>query len=56
MSGVTMRQVLAWRLRRQHLDEPAPGVVEVTDRLCGVQAQVSSSAELAIAVRTGRPA
>ncbi len=56
VAGVTMRQVLAWRLRRQYLDEPAAGAVEVADRLCGVQAQVASSAELAVAVRTGRPA
>ena len=53
-----MQQVLAWRLRRQFLDPDAPAAdaVEVADRLCGVQAQVASSAALAVAVRTGRPA
>lgn len=53
---VTMAQVLAWRLRRQYLDDPAADAVEVADRLCGVQAQVASSAALAVTVRTGRPA
>jgi hypothetical protein len=45
-------QALAWRMRRQLLDPvgelSAPDVVR---RLCGVQAQVASSAELAIRVR-----
>jgi hypothetical protein len=49
---VTWGQVLAWRLRRQLLEPlgtlDAPGVVE---RLCGVQAQVPSSAGLAIRLR-----
>ena len=49
---VTWRQALAWRMRRQLLDPvgrvPVAGVVR---RLCGVQAQVASSAELAIRVR-----
>jgi len=53
--GVTRRQVLAWRMRRQLLDPvgrlSVPGVV---DRLCGVQAQVPSSAELAVRVRRER--
>ena len=58
VTGVTMRQVLAWRLRRQFLDggTPAENAVRVADRLCGVQAQVASSAVLAVSVRTGRPA
>jgi hypothetical protein len=46
------RQALAWRMRRHLLDpvgtQPVAGVVR---RLCGVQAQVASSAELAIRVR-----
>ena len=49
---VTWRQALAWRMERQLL-EPI-GELTVTDvvrRLCGVQAQVASSAELAIRVR-----
>jgi hypothetical protein len=49
---VTWPQALAWRLRRHLLDPisdvPAPDVVR---RLCGVQAQVASSAELAVRVR-----
>ena len=45
-------QVLAWRLER-HFLEPigSPRVTDVVDRLCGVQAQVASSAELAIRIR-----
>jgi hypothetical protein len=57
-SALTWSRVLAWRMRRQLLDpvgkSSAPDVVR---RLCGVQAQVASSAELAIRVRrqTSRP-
>ncbi|HSL26279.1 MAG TPA: winged helix DNA-binding domain-containing protein [Acidimicrobiia bacterium] len=49
---MTWRQALAWRMRR-HLLEPLtrPPVVEVVRRLCGVQAQVASSAELAVRLR-----
>jgi winged helix DNA-binding protein len=51
-------QALAWRLERQLL-EPVGGlpVERVVERLCGVQAQVASSAELAVRVRrrTSRP-
>src|SRR5213593_297839 len=55
---VSWRQALAWRMQRQLLDPvgklPVAGVVR---RLCGVQAQVASSAELAVRVRreTSRP-
>src|SRR6266700_1627041 len=49
---VTWRQALAFRMRRHLLDPggtmAVPGVVR---RLCGVQAQVASSAELAVRVR-----
>ena len=49
---VTWPQALAWRMQRQLLDPvgslPVPGVVS---RLGAVQAQVASSAELAIRVR-----
>ncbi|HEY3522685.1 MAG TPA: crosslink repair DNA glycosylase YcaQ family protein [Candidatus Limnocylindrales bacterium] len=50
--AVTWRQALAWRMRR-HLLEPvaAVSVDEVVRRLCGVQAQVPSAAELAIRLR-----
>ncbi|MGR7023277.1 DNA glycosylase AlkZ-like family protein [Geodermatophilus sp. URMC 62] len=56
---LTWRQVRAWRLRRHLLtplaeDEP-DDVVSVVARLCGVQAQVPSAAELAVAVRQRRP-
>lgn len=44
--------VLAWRMRRQLLEPVGTrGVVETVRALCGVQAQVASSAELAIALR-----
>ncbi len=55
---VTWRQALSWRIERHLLEPvgrlPVDGVVR---RLCGVQAQVASSAELAIRVRsrTSRP-
>lgn len=53
--SVTWPQALAWRMRRQLLDPvgalPVPRVV---GRLCGVQAQVASSAELAVRVRRER--
>jgi hypothetical protein len=49
---VTWQQALAWRMQRHLLDPigrlPVDGVVR---RLCGVQAQVASSAELAVRVR-----
>ncbi|MFB7949170.1 DNA glycosylase AlkZ-like family protein [Kitasatospora phosalacinea] len=66
---LTTDQVLRWRLHRQHLDAaptadgpPAAvdtsatsvaDVVAVVERLAGVQAQVPSAAELAVALRTG---
>ncbi|QKW18409.1 winged helix DNA-binding domain-containing protein [Kitasatospora sp. NA04385] len=52
---LTTAQVLEWRLRRQHLDadRSADGPVAVARRLAGVQAQVPSAAELAVALRTG---
>jgi hypothetical protein len=49
---ITWSQALAWRLRRHYLaDERAGSVEEVVGRLCGVQAQVASSADLAVRVR-----
>lgn len=49
---ITWPQALSWRMRRQLL-EPVGNlpVAAVVRRLCGVQAQVASSAELAIRVR-----
>jgi hypothetical protein len=49
---LTWPQVLAWRMRRQLLEPIGrSSVPDVVRRLCGVQAQVASSAELAIRVR-----
>src|SRR6184192_1263200 len=52
---VTWRQALAWRMKR-HMLEPvgAAPVDDVVRRLCGVQAQVASSAELAVRIRRQR--
>jgi Winged helix DNA-binding domain len=55
--SVTWQQVLGRRLRWQLVDEPsAPDAVTVVERLAGVQAQVPSAAELAVAVRRREPA
>ena len=49
---LTWPHVLAWRMRRHFLDRiEKRSVPEVVRRLCGVQAQVASSAELAVRVR-----
>jgi len=49
---LTWEQALAWRMRRQLLDPVDDrSVADVVRRLCGVQAQVASSAELAVRVR-----
>ena len=54
--GVTYDQVLAWRLRQQGLTPRTTAKVEqIVERLAGVQAQVASSAELAVATRQRRP-
>ncbi|MFI7000684.1 DNA glycosylase AlkZ-like family protein [Nocardia sp. NPDC050175] len=53
---LTWDQVFAWRLRRQYVAEPAAGVSEIVARLCGVQAQVTSAAEMAVALRSSAPA
>src|SRR5213594_1070251 len=49
---VSLQQALAWRMKR-HLLDPIGGlpVHQVVRRLCGVQAQVASSAELAVRMR-----
>jgi hypothetical protein len=62
---VSWEHALAWRVAQQLLGEPVPrpgtppppagSAVEAARRLAGVQAQVMSSAELAIGVRTGAP-
>jgi winged helix DNA-binding protein len=49
---ISWKQALAWRMRRHLLDPVGRRpVAEVVDRLCGVQAQVASSADLAIRIR-----
>src|SRR2546426_413216 len=49
---VTWRQALAWRMRRHYLDPVSDqSVAGVVRRLCGVQAQVASVAELCVRVR-----
>jgi hypothetical protein len=54
--SLTWEQVLAWRMIRQHLDPVDGGsAVEIARRLCGIQAQVPSSAALAVAVRQATP-
>lgn len=53
---VTWPQILAWRLDRQFVSgADGPDAVAVARRLCGVQTQVASSAQLAVAVRSARP-
>jgi Winged helix DNA-binding domain len=46
-------QVIAWRAARHHLDErvPATAMLEVVSDLCGLHAQVMSSAELTLWAR-----
>ncbi|MFA1545823.1 winged helix DNA-binding domain-containing protein [Actinomadura chokoriensis] len=56
MSSVTWAQVLAWRMRRQYIDPLGDAsAVDITRRLAGLQAQVASAAELAVAVRQATP-
>ncbi|MFD3745538.1 winged helix DNA-binding domain-containing protein [Nocardia sp. NPDC058633] len=53
MLSVGWDQVFAWRLGRQFVTAPTAGSVEdVATRLVGVQAQVASAAETAVAVRS----
>ena len=55
-TDLPLDRVLAWRVRRQLLDRPrGTDVLAVARRLCGVQAQVPSSADHAVAVRLPRP-
>jgi hypothetical protein len=53
---LTLGQVLAWRMKRHHLTTPgSASAVELARVLCGVQAQVPSSALQAVAVRQAAP-
>src|SRR5918997_5926377 len=51
--SLTWPEVLAWRLTRQHLDRRAPRgeALEVVSHVCGLHAQVMSSAELTLWAR-----
>ncbi|WP_069161104.1 winged helix DNA-binding domain-containing protein [Nocardia altamirensis] len=52
---LTWDQVFTWRLRRQFVEPQAKSVTEIVRRLCGVQAQVTSAAEMAVALRSAAP-
>ncbi|MEV6138226.1 winged helix DNA-binding domain-containing protein [Nocardia sp. NPDC051990] len=53
---VTWEQVFAWRLRRQFVTSPNDvATTEIVERLCGVQAQVTAAADLAVALRRSKP-
>ncbi len=53
---VTWKQVAAWRMQRQYVNPRTKrSASEIVGRLCGVQAQVWSSAELAVALRQTSP-
>jgi hypothetical protein len=45
-------QVCGWRLSRQHVTAPADDAIAVAARVCGVQAQVTSSAQFTVALRS----
>ncbi|WP_426514302.1 DNA glycosylase AlkZ-like family protein [Dactylosporangium sp. McL0621] len=55
--SLTWDSVLMWRCRRQWLHRPAEAAdpVAVVERLAGVQAQVTSAAEQAVAARQAEP-
>ncbi len=53
MLKLTWAQAAAWRVRRHHLDRRAPAgsMLAIAHRLCGLHAQVMSSAELTVWAR-----
>jgi Winged helix DNA-binding domain len=53
MLKLTWARVAAWRIRRHHLDQRAPAgsMLAVVSRLCGLHAQVISSAGLSVWAR-----
>ena len=55
MAALDWEQIRRTRLARSHLLEPAPRerLVDVVRDVCGIQAQVMASAELAISARVG---
>ena len=53
---VTWKQVATWRMQRQYVNPRTKrSASEIVGRLCGVQAQVWSAAELAVALRQTTP-
>ncbi|WP_280339219.1 DNA glycosylase AlkZ-like family protein [Nocardia neocaledoniensis] len=53
MMSVGWDQVFAWRLARQFVTVPSSGsAADIADRSAGIQAQVASAAETAVAVRS----
>src|SRR5882757_8827773 len=53
MLKLTWPRAAAWRMRRHHLDQRAPAgsLLAIASRLCGLHAQVMSSAELTVWAR-----
>src|SRR5512142_1144819 len=53
MLKLTWARAAAWRARRHHLDKRAPAgsMLALASRLCGLHAQVMSSAELTVWAR-----
>jgi len=53
MLKLTWARAAAWRIRRHHLDRRAPAgsMLAVASRLCGLHAQLMSSAELSVWAR-----
>jgi hypothetical protein len=53
LPSLTWRQAIAWRLARHHLRYPAPLeiVAAVADDICGLHAQLMSSAGLSLWAR-----
>ncbi|MEV0251434.1 winged helix DNA-binding domain-containing protein [Nocardia sp. NPDC050712] len=52
---LTWDQVFTWRLARHYVSESGPAVPAIVERICGVQAQVGSAAETAVALRSAKP-
>jgi hypothetical protein len=56
MLKLTWRRAAAWRVQRHHLDRRAPAgsMLAVASRLCGLHAQLMSSAELSVWARSAK--
>jgi uncharacterized protein YukE len=48
---ITWQAVVARRMRRQHLSEPAAGPVDAVRAMCGAHAQILASGETSVALR-----